>query len=149
LYTGRPTTHTTHTIRVGSLRSPRTKTGYEAAIRGVLQLAQQLLVSSAHATNAHIQVVYNPYGSKDLQKVRRLIREAKDQLPTNMRSIIVLETLHTKRMVNIAEEKLKHPGYENVIVVLVVGDGAWSVPNPLQSGFPLEFVKTAVLPNPI
>jgi hypothetical protein len=98
-------------------------------------------------TNAHIQVVYDPYGSKELQKIRRLIREAKDQLPTNMRSIIVLETAHTKRMVNIAEEKLKQSGYENVITVLVTGNGAWSVPNPLQSNFPLEFVRTAVLPD--
>ena len=100
-------------------------------------------------TNAHIQVVYDPFGSKELQKVRRLIREARDQLPIDMRSIIVLETEHTERMVKIAEEKLRQPGYGNVIVVLVVGNGAWSIPNPLQSSFPLEFVKTAVLPNPI
>jgi len=100
-------------------------------------------------TNAHIQVVYDPYGSKDLQKIRRLVREAKDQLPGEMRSIIILETLHPERMVSIAQEKLKQPGYEKVIVILVVGNGAWSVPNPLQSSFPMEFVRTAVLPNPI
>ena len=100
-------------------------------------------------TNAYIQVVYDPYGSKDLQKVRGLLREAKDQLDPNMRSIIVLETDHPKRMVSIAEEKLKQHGYEKIIVILVVGNGAWSVPNPFQSSFPMEFVKTAVLPNPI
>jgi hypothetical protein len=100
-------------------------------------------------TNAHIQVVYDPYGSKDLQKVRRLVREARDQLPSDKRSIIVLETDHPKRMVSIAEEKFKQPGYGKIIVILVVGNGAWSVPNPLQSNFPMEFVKTAVLPNPI
>jgi hypothetical protein len=100
-------------------------------------------------TNAHIQVVYDPYGSKDLQKVRRLIKEAKEQLPTDMRPIIVLETEHSERMVKIAEEKLKQAGYENVAIILVIGNGAWSVPNPLHSDFPLEFVKTAALPNPI
>lgn len=100
-------------------------------------------------TNAHLQVVYDPYGSKDLQKIRRLIREAKDQLPTAMRSIIILETEFTERMVSIAEEKMRQRGYEKVIVILVVGNGAWSVPNPLQASFPIEFVKTAVLPNPI
>jgi len=100
-------------------------------------------------TNAHIQVVYDPYGSKDLQKIRRLIREAREQLPTETRSIIVLETEHTERMVRIAEEKLRQAGYENVVVILVIGNGGWSVPNPVHSGFPLEFVKTAALPNPI
>lgn len=98
-------------------------------------------------TNAHIQVVYDPFGSKELQKVRRLIREAKDQLPIDMRSIMVLETEHTERMVKIAEEKIKQSGYANVIVVLVVGNGAWSAPNPFQAGFPMEFVRTAVIPN--
>lgn len=99
--------------------------------------------------SAHIQVIYNPFGSKELQKVRGIIREAKDQLPQVSRGIIILETWHTERMVKIAEEKLKAPGYERVIVILVIGDGAWSVPNALHQNFSLDFVKIAVLPNPI
>ncbi len=98
--------------------------------------------------SAHIQVIYNPFGSKELQKVRGIIREARDQLPQTSRGIIILETWHTERMVKIAEEKLKEPGYGQVIVILVIGNGAWSVPNALHQNFPLDFVKIAVLPNP-
>jgi hypothetical protein len=99
--------------------------------------------------SAHIQVIYNPFGSRELQKVRRIIREARYQLPHTSRGIIILETWHTERMVKIAEEKLKEPRYKQVIVILVVGNGAWSVPNALHQNFPLDFVKIAVLPDPI
>ncbi len=129
----------------------RRDTKLEQSRMGVhlLKIKAETTPTQLSETNAHIQVIYDPYGSKELQKVRRLIREAKDQLPADMRSIIVLETEHTKRMVSIAEQKLRQPGYEKIIVILVVGNGAWSVPNAVQSGFPLDFVKTAVLPDPI
>jgi hypothetical protein len=81
--------------------------------------------------NAHIQVIYDPFGSKELQKVRRIIKEANEQLPRKSRGIIILETEHTKRMVGIAQEKLVEPRYEQVIAILVTGNGAWSVPNTL------------------
>ena len=95
----------------------------------------------------NIQVFFDPYGSKELQKARRLIREARDQLPHDSRSIMILESLHSQRLVKIAEEKLKKTGYENLIAILVTGNGVWLALNQRHQGFSVDFVKIAVLPN--
>lgn len=97
--------------------------------------------------NMDIQVVYNPFGIKELQKIRRMIKEAKEQLPKSARGVIILETWHTERTVPVVEERLRSVGYEHVAVTLVTGNGAWSVPNPLHQSFPFDFIKTAVLPD--
>lgn len=97
--------------------------------------------------NFHIQVIYNPFGNKELQKVRRILNEASNQLPRASRGIIILETTHSQRMIKIAEEKLKTPRFSQVIDVLVTGNGAWSVPNPRWKDFPLDFLKIAAIPN--
>jgi len=97
----------------------------------------------------NIQVFFDPYGSKELQKARRLIREARDQLPHDSRSIMILESLHSQRLVKIAEEKLKKTGYENLIAILVTGNGAWLALNQRHQSFSVDFVKIAVLPNPL
>lgn len=103
---------------------------------------------------ANIQVVFDPFGSKELQKARRLIREARVQLPQDSKSIMVLESLHPKRIVRIAEEKLKQAGYENVIAILVVGDvptgkERFLTLNASHLSFPLDFLKVGISPSPI
>lgn len=97
--------------------------------------------------SAHIQVIYNPFGSKELRKMRRIIREANNQLPRTSRGIIILETQHSERVVRVAEEKLREPRYGKVIAILVVGDKVWSAPNALHQKFPLDFLKIAVFPD--
>ena len=96
--------------------------------------------------SAHIQVIYKPFGNKELQKVRRIIKEASGQLPENSRGVIVLETSQAERIVRIAEEKLREPKYRQVIAILITGNGAWSVPNINHQDVPLDFLKIAVLP---
>jgi hypothetical protein len=51
-------------------------------------------------------------------------------------------------MLKIAEEKLREPRYEQVIAILITGNGAWSVPNTRHQSFPLDFLKIAVLLKP-
>lgn len=97
--------------------------------------------------SAYIQVIYNPFGSKELRKVKRIIKEANDQLPRTSRGIIILETWHSGRMVRIAEEKLREPKYRQVIAILFVGGEVWSVPNAIHQEFPLDFLKIAAFPD--
>ena len=97
----------------------------------------------------NIVVFYDPYGSKELQKARRLIREARDQLPRDSKSIVILESLHSRRLVKIAEEKLKQTRYENLVAVVVTGNGAGLALNQQHQDFPVDFLKIAVLPGPI
>jgi hypothetical protein len=96
----------------------------------------------------NIQVLYDPFGSKELQKARRLISEARTQLPQDSKSIIILESLHSRRFVKIAEEKLKQPGYENIVAILVTGDNVLLALNQRHEAFSIDFIKTAVLSNP-
>lgn len=97
--------------------------------------------------NAHIQIFYNPFGIREIQKIRRIIKEAKNQLPRKSKGVIILEINHTEKMVKLAEEKINQPGYEHIIAILVVGNGAWAVPNPNYQYYPLDFLKIAVLPS--
>jgi hypothetical protein len=97
--------------------------------------------------NFHMQVIYNPFSNKELQKVRRIIKEANEQLPRTSRGIIILETLHAERMITIGEEKLKEPKYAQVIAILMMGNGAWSIPNVRHRDFPLDFLKISVIPR--
>lgn len=94
--------------------------------------------------NAHFQIIYKPFGIRELQKVRRIIKKAKDQIPKSSRGIIILDTQHPQRMVKVAEDKLMNPKYGNIIAILVTGNGAWSVPNRRHHDFPLNFLKIAV-----
>jgi len=96
--------------------------------------------------NFHMQVIYKPFGNKDLQRVRRIIKEANNQLSRTSRGIIILETRQPERMLKIAEEKLKEPRYAQVIAILIAGNGAWSIPNVRHKDFPLDFLRIAVLP---
>lgn len=97
--------------------------------------------------NAHIKIYFNPFGIREIQKIRRIIKEAKNQLPTKSMGVIILEINHTEKMVKLAEEKIKQPGYEHIIAILVVGNGAWAVPNPNYKYYPLDFLKIAILPS--
>lgn len=103
--------------------------------------------TKASEENARIQVIYNPFGSKELQKVRHTIREANDQLPRASRGVIILETRHAERIVRIAEEKLRELRHRQVIAILVTGSEAWSLPNAIHQDFSLDFLKIAVLPE--
>ena len=104
--------------------------------------------TKAAPENAGVQVIYNPFGPKEKQKISRIIREARDQLPTSARGIIILDVEHTKEMVSVAEEKLRQPGYQHVIGILLTGNGAWFTPNPVHASFPLEFAVRGVIPPP-
>lgn len=94
--------------------------------------------------NAHLRLFFNPFGNKEIQKIRRILKEAKNQIPKTHRGIIILEVNHTEKMVSVVEEKINRKGYEHIIVVLVVGNGAWLVPNKSHKDFPKDFVSIAV-----
>ena len=68
------------------------------------------------------------------------------QLPIKSLSVIILEINHTEKMVKLAEEKIKQVGFEHIIAILVIGNGAWAVPNPNYQYYPLDFLKIAILP---
>ena len=95
--------------------------------------------------NFLIRIFFNPFGNKELQKIRRILKEAKNQIPKSGRGIIILEVNHTEKMVDIVQEKINQRGYEHIIAVLVVGNGAWSVPNIIHQNFPRDFFKIAVV----
>jgi hypothetical protein len=101
-----------------------------------------------------ILVFFDPFGSKELQKARGLIREARKQLPRDSRSVIILECLHPKRMIKVAEEKLNQAGYGNIIAILVVGDVSTGKErflrvNAPHLSFPGDFLKIGISPSPI
>ena len=94
--------------------------------------------------NTYFQIMYNPFGIRELQKVGRIIKEASNQIPRKSKGVIILETLHPKMMLKVAEAKLLDPRYGHIIAILVIGNGAWSVPNLRHNDFPLKFLKIAV-----
>ena len=94
--------------------------------------------------SAHFQIIYRPFGIRHLQRVRRLIKKANDQIPKMSRGVIVLETLYPKMMLKIAEEKLNEPRYGHLIAILVTGYEAWYVPNLRHLDIPSSFLKIAV-----
>lgn len=94
--------------------------------------------------NTYLQIIYKPFGIRELQKMRRIIKEAKDQIPKSSRGVIILNTQHPQRMLKVAEEKLTNPKYGHIIAILVTGNGAWSVPNLRHHDFPPNFLKIAV-----
>ncbi len=96
--------------------------------------------------NAHIQVIYNPFGNKELQKIRRILNAAKKQLPKDHRGVIILEVNHTEKMVDVVLKKMSQRGFEHVIATMLTGNGAWSIPSPVHHAFPLDFLQIAVLP---
>ncbi len=92
-------------------------------------------------------MIYKPFGIKELQKVRRIIREANDQIPTMSRGVIILETLHPSRMLTVAQEKLNIPRYVHIIAILVTGYEAWLVPNLQHLDIPSSFLKIGAIPT--
>jgi len=112
--------------------------------------ASRLIVSTEPTRlsheNAHIQVIYNPFGNKELQKIRRILNTAKNQLPKDHRGVIILEVNHTERMVDVVLKKMNQRGFEHVIATMLTGNGAWSIPSPVHHAFPIDFLQIAVLP---
>jgi len=94
--------------------------------------------------SAYFQMIYKPFGNKELQKVKRTIKEANDQIPKMSRGVIVLETIQPKRLLTITEEKLRDPRYGHIIAILITGYDAWLVPNARYSEIPKDFLKIAV-----
>jgi len=70
----------------------------------------------------------------------------KKQIPSNSRGIIIFDVTHTKEMVDIVQEKISQNEYSHIICVLLVGNGAWSVPTGFHKGFPLDFVAIPAKP---
>jgi hypothetical protein len=105
--------------------------------------------TKASEESAYFQIIYEPFGSRELQKMRRIIKEASDQIPKMSRGVIVIETFHSERLLNIAEEKIAKPRYSHIVSILVKGNRVWSVPNPRHSDFSLDFLRIAVQPNPL
>lgn len=113
-----------------------------------MHIAQSIMIvgttpTMVHMKNSIIQVIYNPFGNKELQKIRRIIREANKQIPRNKRGVIILEVNHTEVIVKVAEEKLRVRGYEHIIAILLLGNGAWSIRNNMHADIPLDFLKIA------
>lgn len=95
-------------------------------------------------TNSEIQIIYNPFNNQMLQKVRSIIKTARDQLPKASRGVILLETRYPDALIHVAEEKLREESYLHVCNIVLIGNTRWSIPNPHIPSFTLDFLNIAV-----
>ena len=110
----------------------------------VLSIDQPGVPKQAIPENAEIHITYDPYGSKELQKIRRLMKEAKEQLPRASKGVIILSVSHPAKIALVAQEKLRNQRYSHIACILVVGRETWLVPNPQHPDFPFDFAAKTV-----
>ena len=63
-------------------------------------------------------MIYNPFGKKEIQKLRRIVKEAKNQIPKSSRGCMIIRSVHSKPLVDIANEKLVQLDYQREMMFL-------------------------------
>jgi len=87
-----------------------------------------------------VWVDFNPYGSKLKQRFRRIVKEAREQIPTKSRGVLIIQGLREEVARTILQERLVEPQYSNIVGVVAVRDGAIAVRRSNHADVSLDFL---------
>jgi hypothetical protein len=95
-------------------------------------------------TQAPVCILFNPFGSKVLQRFRTTLRQSRDQIPSGSRGILVIQGLDEEKAANIMQERLGHPEYHNIVAGVAIDNGAIAVRRDDHADVDLDFVGKCV-----
>jgi hypothetical protein len=94
----------------------------------------------------YIQVAYPSLGTRDIDRLRHSLQEARNQLPKDSLGMILYDAFQTEAVKPTVERMISNPSFSHVMGVVLMGNGAWLLRNPLYSSLPLEFAKHGIVP---
>lgn len=94
--------------------------------------------------SASITISFNPFGSKLEQKFREVLKEAKEQIPSERRGIVIIQGLNEEKGMKILQERIGHPNYQNIIAGLAIDNGVYAVQRDDHKDVDLDFISKCV-----
>lgn len=116
-------------------------TGYPIRL---MKITVETTATPISVRSASITISFNPFGSKLEQKFREILKEAKQQIPSECRGIVIIQGLNEEKGMKILQARIGHPDYQNIIAGVAIDNGVYAVQRDDHKDVDLDFISKCV-----